>query len=152
VYTGGFERLAREMSTAAGAAEPTERLVDLAVAYRRFARSNPSLYSLMFEKVPGFDASPELRSPILGQALGPILEAMTEAVAAGAIAAESPAAAAYTFWSAAHGSVSLEMTLGDGPDEGWPFGESGDAEETYRSMLETTLRGLAPSARRSLGN
>jgi AcrR family transcriptional regulator len=148
VYAGGFERLSDEMSAAAGATDPVQRLVDLGVAYRRFALSNPSLYSLMFEKVGGFDPSPDLRSTTPGRALGPILEAMTEAVAQAAIEAESPAAAAHTFWSAAHGSVSLEMTLATAS----PFGAAGDSEEVYRSMLETTLRGLAPAAPRTVGS
>ncbi len=143
VYACGFERLAEAMSGAAGAEDPMGRLIDLGVAYRRFALSNPSLYSLMFEKIGGFDPSPELRSTTPRRSLDPILDAMSEAVGQGAIGSESPGAAAYTFWSAAHGSVSLELTLEAGPLQGWPFETAGDADEIYRSMLETTLRGLA---------
>ncbi len=144
VYAGGFERLAGSMSEASGASAPMSRLLDLGLAYRRFALANPSLYTLMFEKVAGFEPSPEVRSSMPAKVLDPILVAMREALAQGMIAAESAGAAAYTFWTAAHGSVSLELTL-QAPDPvgAWPFEAAGDGDAVYRSMLETTLRGLA---------
>ncbi len=149
VYTGGFERLADDMSAAAIASDPMSRLIDLGLAYRRFALGNPSLYTLMFEKLPGFDPSPEVRSSTPARALDPILDAVTEAMAQGMIDAESPAAAAYAFWTAAHGSVSLELTLqASGPLHDWPFEAAGDGEAVYRSTMATTLRGLAPATPR----
>lgn len=149
VYAGGFERLEGVMSEASGASDPMSRLIELGLAYRGFALANPSLYTLMFEKMAGFEPSPAVRSSMPARVLDPILDAMTEALALGMIDAESPAVAAYTFWTAAHGSVSLELTLqASDPLHGWPFGAAGDGEAVYRSMMETTLRGLAAATPR----
>ena len=149
VYTGGFERLADDMSAVGTASDPISRLIDLGLAYRRFALANPSLYMLMFEKIPGFDPSSEARSSTPARALDPILDAVTEAMAQGMIDAESPAAGAYAFWTAAHGSVSLELTLQtSGPLHDWPFEAAGDGEAVFRSTMATTLRGLAPATPR----
>lgn len=147
VYTAGFERLALVMSTVEHPPDPLHRIVELGLAYRRFAVSNPALYSLMFERVIGFDPPPELRSEVLESTLSLVLDAVTQATEQGTIDAESPLIAAYTLWTAAHGAVSLELThAAQRPLAGWLIDSPDPGGEVFRQALETTLRGLAPSA------
>ena len=97
VYLGGFESLSRLMSEASDDPDPLRRLIDLGMSYRRFAMANPALYTLMFERMVGFDPAPELRSETVRQSFASFEAAMTEAIEEGSIAMESPVMAAYTF-------------------------------------------------------
>ena len=146
VHAAGFERLSLAMSTVERPMDPLHRIVDLWLAYRRFAVSNPALYSLMFERAIGFDPSPELGSDALESTFSMVLDAVNQAMEQGAIDAESPRAVAYTLWTAAHGAVSLELTHAAGrPLPGWPVDSPDAGADVFRRALETTLRGLAPS-------
>jgi AcrR family transcriptional regulator len=133
VHAGGVERLADVMSEAGGASDPTRRLIDLGVAYRRFAMSNPALYTLMYERMVGFTPSAQQRATVMEKTLSPLGQAMGEAADLGMIVADDEKTAAYNFWAAAHGAVSLELA-----------GQTGgpDAEESYRGVLDNTLRGM----------
>jgi hypothetical protein len=118
----------------------------LGVAYRRFAVANPALYSLMFERVVGFDPAPELRAEVLETTFSPILEAVRVAMDRGAIRAESTLVAAYTLWAAAHGAVSLELThSAPQPLSGWLFERRDTGEDIFRQAIDTALRGLKPA-------
>ena len=57
------------------------------------------------------------------------------AAAAGVIAAPEPVEAAQQIWSAVHGAVSLEL-------KGLVL--TPDPAATYRDVIETLMRGLAP--------
>ena len=146
VFAAGFERLSSAMSTVEHPQEPLRRIVDLWLAYRRFAVSNPALYSLMFERVIGFDPRSELRSDALESTFSMVFDAVNQAMEQGAIDAESPRAAAYTLWTAAHGAVSLELThAARRALPGWPIDIPDAGGDVFRRVLETTLKGLAPS-------
>jgi AcrR family transcriptional regulator len=136
VYAGGLDRLATLMSASGSASEPTRRLIDIGLAYRRFALSNPALYALMYERMVGFTPSPEQRTAALDKTLSPIREAMAEAAELRVIDTDGPETSAYTFWAAAHGAVSLELAS--------PTPRP-DAEQIYRGVLDNTLRGMRPS-------
>ena len=126
---------------------PLHRIVELGLAYRRFAVSNPALYSLMFERVIGFDPPPELRSEVLESTLSLVVDAVTQAMEQRTIDTESPLVAAYTLWTAAHGAVSLELThAAQRPLAGWLIDSPDAGGDVFRQALQTTLRGLAPSA------
>lgn len=145
VYVGGFELLAQTMSESAVSPVPRQRLIELGLAYRRFALANPALYSLMFERLVGFSPSPDLRSSALEATFSQIVDAMSRAMEQGALEAESPAAAAYTFWTTAHGSVSLELThAAQSPLPDWFVDTPDSGEQVYMAVIETTLRGMAP--------
>ena len=146
VYTAGFERLAVAMATVEHRRDPLRRIMELGLAYRRFAVANPALYSLMFERVVGFDPPSQLRSEVLESTFSMVFEAVRQAMEKGTIEAESPLVAAYTLWTAAHGAVSLELTHAtQRPLSGWLF-ESRDAgEDIFRQAILTTIRGLAPT-------
>jgi AcrR family transcriptional regulator len=145
VYLAGFQRLEETMSAANTGADPVTRTINLALAYRRFALANPALFSLMFESTMGFDPPIKLRDEALGATFSLVVEAMTAAIARGAIEADSPLTAAYMVWTAAHGTVSLELVdASRSPMPEW-FTDSPDGgESVLRSVLETTIRGMAP--------
>lgn len=145
VYAAGFERLALAMSTVEQRRDPLRRIVDLGLAYRRFAVANPALYSLMFERVVGFDPPSQLRSDMLESTFSMVFDAVRQAREQGTIESESPLVAAYTLWAAAHGAVSLELThAARRPLSGWLIDSPDSGEDVFRQALETTIRGLAP--------
>ena len=146
VYTAGFERLTLAMATVEHRPDPLRRIIELGLAYRRFAVANPALYSLMFERVVGFDPPPQLRSDVLESTFSMVFDAVTEAMEQEMIEAESPLVAAYTLWTAAHGAVSLELThAARRPLSGWLIDSPDAGGDVFRQALATTLRGLAPT-------
>ena len=146
VYEAGFERLRLALSSVEPQRDPIRRLRALGLAYRRFAVANPALYSLMFERIVGFDPSPELRAQVLETTFSPVLETVRAAIDQGAIQAESTLVAAYTLWAAAHGAISLELThAAPRPLTGWLFDTRDTGENIYRQAIETALRGLSPA-------
>jgi AcrR family transcriptional regulator len=148
VYLAGFERLESAMTAANTAPDPLTRVMDLALAYRSFALANPALYSLMFERMIGFDPPVELRTSALGATFSLVESAMTEAARSGVIEMASTLTAAYLVWTTAHGAVSLELIhAGRTPLPGWFIDSREAGEFVYRQVLETTLRGLTPTPR-----
>ena len=146
VYTAGFERLALALTKVEHRHDPLRRIMELGLAYRRFAVANPALYSLMFERVVGFDPPPQLRSDVLESTFSMVIDAVRQAREEGTIEAESPLVATYTLWAAAHGAVSLELTHAtQRPLSGWLFESRDTGEDIFRQAILTTLRGLAPS-------
>jgi AcrR family transcriptional regulator len=146
VYLAGFERLESAMSAANTASDPLTRVMDLALAYRSFALANPALYSLMFERMVGFDPPVELRASALGATFSLVESAMTEAAESGVIEVASPLTASYLVWTTAHGAVSLELIhAGRAPLPGWFIDSQEAGESVFRQVLETTLRGMAPT-------
>lgn len=115
--------------------DPCRRLWEGLIAHRRWAMANPRIYEVMFSGRPAH------RSPALSEAaralVGVVVRHVEYAVAAGIIAAESPAAVAHQIVSAAHGATHLELT-------GRLLTE--DAEAAYLDMMRTLSRGLAPSS------
>ena len=146
VYSAGFERLALAMGTVEDRRDPLRRIIELGHAYRRFAVANPALYSLMFERLAGFDPPAQLRSDVLESTFSTVFDAVTEAMEQELILAESPLVAAYTLWTAAHGAVSLELThAARRPLSGWLIDSPDAGGDVFHQALATTLRGLAPT-------
>ena len=146
VYAAGFENLNLAMSAVQHFQDPLRRILELGLAYRRFAVANPALYALMFERVIGFDPPSEVRSDLLESTFSLVSDAVTVAMEQGTIDVESPKVAAYTLWTAAHGAVSLELThAARRPLSGWLTDSTDAGEDVFRQAIETTLRGLASS-------
>ena len=144
VYAAGFERLGLALASTEPDRDPIRRLRALGLAYRRFAVANPALYALMFERVVGFEPTPELRARVLETTFSPVLDAVRDAIAQGAIEAESTLVAAYTLWTAAHGAISLELThAAPKPLSGWLFDKRDTGEDIFRQAIENALRGLS---------
>jgi AcrR family transcriptional regulator len=135
----GFGRLREAIEMARGeAGGPTmrDRLVTCGMNYRRFALDNPHFYAIMFEDaIPrDFADNPEV-GDCAAAAFGALVRSVELSAAAGVIAAPDPVEAAQQIWSAVHGAVALEL-------KGLVL--TPDPLYTYRTFLDTIIRGLAP--------
>jgi AcrR family transcriptional regulator len=137
LFTDGFRRLAEQMRTAPETDDALEDLRRCSRSYRRFARENPTYYSLMFDRViPDFLPSEAARAVAIGT-LQQLQRRIERAIAAGALRAGDPFAMATALWACEHGLVSLEArTTGD---ETVPF----DWDSVYAMATDGLLRGLA---------
>jgi len=134
----GFDRLraAVELSLdPAAGPDMRARFFACGTGYREFALANPHFYAIMFEEA----ILPERDNPEVGErakaAFFALVRTVELAAEAGVIAAQDPVEAAQQIWSAVHGAVALEL-------KGLILTE--DAAATYRALLETLVRGLAP--------
>jgi AcrR family transcriptional regulator len=136
----GFDQLGAVVGTTLGATmdEPSmrARLIACGLAYRKFALDNPHFYAIMFEDaIPhDMDSNPEV-SEHAQAAFGALVRLVELSAAAGVLAASDPVEAAQQIWSGVHGAVALEL-------KGLVL--TPDAEQTYRVLLDTLVRGLAP--------
>jgi len=135
----GFDRLraAVELSLdPAAGPDMLARLYTCGLHYREFALANPHFYAIMFEDT----ILQERDKPEVGECAKGAFFALVRVVelsaAAGVIAAPDPIEAAQQIWSGVHGAVALEL-------KGLVL--SPDPEATYRALLETLIRGLAPA-------
>jgi AcrR family transcriptional regulator len=135
----GFDRLRVAVDTARDA-PPDQgmyaRLINCGLGYRRFALDNPHFYAIMFEDAVGH--GPDMNDEVGEHAAATfyaLVRSVEMAAAAGVIAAPDPVEAAMQIWSAVHGSVTLEL-------KGLVL--TPDPEYTYRALLVTLIRGLAP--------
>ncbi|HJZ07389.1 MAG TPA: TetR-like C-terminal domain-containing protein, partial [Trebonia sp.] len=130
----GFDRLRAACDATAGP-DATARFYDAGRRYREFALANPHFYAIMFEDaIPREHDSDEVHEHAYG-AFSALVRNVELAAAAGVIAAPEPVEAAQQIWSAVHGAVSLEL-------KGLVL--TPDAAATYRDIIETLMRGLAP--------
>jgi len=130
----GFDRL-REAIESGREPDMAVRLRSCGMRYREFALANPNFYAIMFEDaIPREHDSDEVHEHAYG-AFSALVRNVELAAAAGVIAAPEPVEAAQQIWSAVHGAVSLEL-------KGLVL--TPDAAATYRDIIETLMRGLAP--------
>ncbi|QRP48889.1 TetR/AcrR family transcriptional regulator [Amycolatopsis sp. FDAARGOS 1241] len=117
-------------------------LLDVALAYRRFALESPARYAMMFERsVHGYDPDPALRTAVLRT---------TFAMFVGKIRriSSDPAADArqygYLLWTSMHGLVSVELTIrSQTPLNDWFIEPTDDAHEAvYRTGVLSMISGL----------
>ena len=145
VYQAGFDRLEETMASVIGS-DPLDRVMNLALVYRSFAMANPALYSLMFERVAGFDPPTAVQTAALGASSSLMVEAMRQAIETGIVEANSPTTAAYILWTAVRGTVGLELAReSHHPVPGWLIDVPENGEKMLREVIETTLRGMAPA-------
>jgi AcrR family transcriptional regulator len=135
----GFDRLGDVVGVtlAATGDEPSmrARMVACGLAYRRFALENPHFYAIMFEDaIPHVHDNPEVEEHAKA-AFGALVRLVDLSAASGVIAAPDPVEAAQQIWSGIHGAVALEL-------KGLVL--TPDPEYTYRTLLATLVRGLAP--------
>jgi hypothetical protein len=104
------------------------------LGYREFALANPHFYAIMFEGILPERDNPEVEE-CAKTAFFALVRTVELAAEAGVVAAPDPVEAAQQIWSAVHGAVALEL-------KGLILTE--DAAATYRALLETLFRGLAP--------
>lgn len=137
LFVDGYRRMSDEMVATPTTDDPLADLLACGAAYRAFARSNPTYYSLLFDRsVPDFVPSERAVEAALG-AHARVVDRVQRAMDAGAIAAGDPFTVASALWACDHGLVSLEARTP--PTEAHLF----DWDEVARVALEAMLRGLA---------
>jgi AcrR family transcriptional regulator len=165
VYLRGFELLRDALATARTGSAPagpatapagstsagpaTARILALARTYREFARANPPLYALMFERpLPDFDPSPRLRGQALEMTFGLLVAEVGAAAEQGLIEAADPARAAYLIWTAIHGMVSIELTHAvRSPLPGWFLDRPEVGDQVLVEGVTSLLAGLGAERR-----
>lgn len=113
LFVDGFRRLDAAMAGIRSSGDTLGDLFECGAAYRRFARENPTYYTLMFDKaIPEFQPSDAAMEAALG-ALGRVVERVARAMEAGTVAPGDPHTVASGLWACEHGLVTLEMRHGD---------------------------------------
>ncbi len=116
-------------------------LLDLAMAYRCFARESPARYALMFERpIPGFDPDPALRSAVVRTTFGLFIDRVRR-ISPPDVDART---AAYHLWTAMHGLVGAELMLASRtPLPEWFIPPTDEANaEVYRRGVTAMTTGL----------
>ncbi|HTJ75472.1 MAG TPA: TetR/AcrR family transcriptional regulator [Acidimicrobiales bacterium] len=136
-----FAELDRCMTEAAAAVDdPLEALRARGLAYVQFGLENPEHYRILFMTRPvagAADNPVDLEHlPGLG-AFGHLVEDVTRAMDAGALAAADPFLVATGLWTGVHGITSLLIAR---PDFPWP-----PIETLLAHIVDVSARGLAPS-------
>ncbi|WP_284979122.1 TetR-like C-terminal domain-containing protein [Arthrobacter sp. fls2-241-R2A-200] len=127
----GFRSFGESQRRAAG-----DGLRGLGLAYRTWALAHPALYRLMFggalTAYVGCSPTPE----VAGDAILPLVDAVTAAQTAGRLRTESPEMVAMAIWGQVHGLVSLELAQMNHPDTDW--------DAIYEAALEAMARAWTP--------
>ena len=130
----GFDRLRAACDATAGP-DATARFFDAGRRYREFALANPHFYAIMFEDaIPHMFDNPEVAEHAEA-AFNALVRVVELTAAAGVIAAPDAVEVAQQIWSAIHGAVALELK---------GLIQTEDPAATYRALLGTLFRGLAP--------
>ena len=139
VIDNGFERFRaalHEAAAAVAAEGPRARMRALGLAYLRFAREEPALYSVIFGPHHALrdEKTGEVAESGFGMAaFGDLVEAITACQEAGEARSGDPHALAIGVWSTFHGFATLRHAH-DHPDLDWP-GDEAFAEAAYEAWI-----------------
>lgn len=135
LFVEGFRRLGAGMSAVS---ETDDNLADVhacGLSYRKFAIDNPTLYSVMFDRVvPDFEPSTEAQM-LAGMTLGLLATRLERAMAAGVLRTSDPVHTAALVWATCHGVVSLELKA-VGPS-------MIDWSDVYERAMSMIIKGLS---------
>jgi AcrR family transcriptional regulator len=135
LFVEGFRLLGESMHSIVDSGDPLADMMSCGMAYRRFAIDNPTLYSVMFDRVVP-DFMPSIEAQVLaGSTLELLAERVERAMSAGLLRRADPLPTAALVWATCHGVVSLELK-GVGPVSiDWP--------DVYDRAMKTIITGLA---------
>jgi AcrR family transcriptional regulator len=116
-------------------------LLEVALAYRRFALENPARYALMYERsVHDFDPDPELRKAVMRTTFVMFVDKIRRISRPGADLQQL----GYLLWTSMHGLVSVELTMrAQTPLNDWFIENTDEAnEDVYRTGVRAMCTGL----------
>jgi AcrR family transcriptional regulator len=135
LFIEGFHRLAEGMTAVTETSDPIADICSCGAAYRQFAINNPTLYSVMFDRVVP-DFLPTIEAQMLaGATLGLLAKRLERAMTAGALRTADPLSTAALVWATCHGVVSLELKGVDPDTIDWP--------DVYDRAMKMIVAGLA---------
>jgi AcrR family transcriptional regulator len=135
LFVEGFRRLGTGMSSVTQSSDPIADIRSCGLSYRRFAIDNPTLYSVMFDRVVP-DYVPTLEAQALAGATFALLaQRLERAMAAGVLRAADPLPTAALVWATCHGVVSLELKEVGPTAIDWPG--------VYDKAMDMVVAGLA---------
>lgn len=139
LYREALDRFARHVSIVPLTDDPGEDMVQMGLIYRRAARSDPHLYSVIFGRpIPEFQPSEE-DTRFQTAMIRPLVETARRGVDRGLFPSGTADRIAHSCWALAHGLVSIELSGRDyGPEE--PGVDSG-RETDYEQALRALVRG-----------
>lgn len=110
VYLEAFEGFERELRAAAKSDDPAEDLIQLGLAYRRYALAQPHLYALLFtDAARAYLQQHELLAEVSASAFAILYDTAQRGVEAGVYVDEQPDVIAVSAWGLVHGLMSLEL-------------------------------------------
>jgi AcrR family transcriptional regulator len=138
LFSDGYRRLIEAVDAVATTDDVIDDLMNVAQAYRSFARENPTYYGIMFRSaVPGFSPSPESFTFALG-GLAQLANRLKRGQELGMIADTFDAQeVAAGLWASCHGMVSFELDEVAIDHLNWPA--------IYEQGVRTAIAGLHPS-------
>ena len=137
IWTDGFTMLRQALAATRSDLDVNEPLFNTAQAYRRFALTHQSHYTVMFmHRFVGFTPSIPAAS-VAYETFETLVELVASAQSLGLFEGFDPADAAQMLWSACHGFVSLEMLN---------INFAQDRDRTFFDFLRGIQRGLAYSS------
>ena len=135
LFVEGFRRLGDRMSAASPTDDALADVRTCGVGYRQFALDNPTLYSVMFDRVVP-DFQPTIEAQLLASStLEGLAGRLERAMNAGALRHADPMHTAALVWATMHGVVSLEMKDVGPKMIDWP--------EVYDRAVEMIIKGLS---------
>jgi AcrR family transcriptional regulator len=135
LFIEGFRKLASCMNSAGLTDDPIADLAACGTGYRQFATDNPTLYSVMFDRVVP-DYVPTVDAQVIAVATLELLAGRVErAMRAGALRPADPLQTAALVWATCHGVVSLESKPVESTTINWP--------EVYERAMNMVVQGLA---------
>ncbi|MEO7371052.1 MAG: TetR/AcrR family transcriptional regulator [Ilumatobacteraceae bacterium] len=109
LFVEGFSRLGIGMSSVTETDDPIADVLACGLSYRKFAIDNPTLYSVMFDRVvPDFVPTIEAQA-LAGSTLQLLAKRLERAMKAGRLRVADPLPTAALVWATCHGVVSLEL-------------------------------------------
>ncbi|HTI20916.1 MAG TPA: TetR-like C-terminal domain-containing protein [Kutzneria sp.] len=110
VYLEAFEGFARELRETTLTDDPAEDLVQLGLAYRRYALAQPHLYALLFtDAARAHINQDELLAEVSGTAFHVLYDTVQRGVEQGVFTDVQPDLIAVAAWGLVHGLSSLEI-------------------------------------------
>ena len=135
LFIEGFRRLGAGMSSVVPTDDPIADINSCGLAYRQFAIDNPTLYSVMFDRVVP-DFQPTVDAQVIASAtLGLLASRLERAMTAGVLRPADPLHTAALVWATCHGVVSLELKAVGPMAISWP--------EVYQQAMRMIITGLA---------
>ncbi len=135
LFVEGFTRLADGMRSVEATDDPIADMMACGLSYRQFAIENPTLYSVMFDRVvPDYVPTIEAQM-IAGSTLELLASRIERAMDAGKLRPGDRVHTAALVWATCHGVVSLELKAVGPTMIDWP--------EVYREALHMIVFGLA---------